>query len=370
MAASTPLASEASHPSPIQFYRTTCVKKLAGSPSLTSIPSTYAFTKAPQEDEAVSEDPEDPIPVIDFSLLAYGTPDQRSTIIQELGRACKDWGFFMVINHGVPERLLERVIEGISGFFDLTEEEQIREFEGKNVLNTSKSVTSFNTSSDKVFFWRDFLKLIIQHPHHHHFPNEPAGFREILLEYSKRSREVAMGLLKGISMSLGLGDTYIENTMNLQSGLQVLAANLYPPCPEPELAIGLPPHSDHGLLTLLIQNGISGLQVQHQSKWVNVNSIPNAFVVNVADQMEIMSNGKYKSVMHRAFVNEKATRISVATNFGPPLEMVVNPAPELVHPETNAPAYTGIKYGEYMELQKSNKVYGKSCLDHVRILSA
>jgi isopenicillin N synthase-like dioxygenase len=96
-----------------------------------------------------------------------------------------------------------------------------------------------------------------------------------------------MGLLKGISLSLGLEDTYIQNALNLESGLQILITNLYPPCPEPELAIGLPPHSDHGLLTLLLQNGISGLQVQHQSKWVNVDSTPNAFVVNIGDQMEV-----------------------------------------------------------------------------------
>jgi isopenicillin N synthase-like dioxygenase len=94
-------------------------------------------------------------------------------------------------------------------------------------------------------------------------------------------------------MSLGLGDTYIENALNLESGLQILIANLYPPCPEPELAMGMPPHSDHGLLTLLIQNGISGLQVQHQSKWVNVNYIPNSFIVNVGDHMEVNPKSIY-----------------------------------------------------------------------------
>ena len=83
-----------------------------------------------------------------------------------------------------------------------------------------------------------------------------------------------------------------------------------------------------------------------------------------------MSNGKYKSVLHRAFVNQKATRISIATVIGPPLDTVVGPAPELIHHETNAPAYTGIKYKEYMQLQQSNQLDGKSCLDHVRILPA
>ncbi|XP_059448280.1 2-oxoglutarate-dependent dioxygenase 19-like [Corylus avellana] len=342
------------------------IKALAESPGLTSIPPKYTFTRSPN-DEAVSDDPEESIPIIDFFLLTSGTPDQRSKTIHQLGKACQDWGFFMVINHGVPESLMKAMTDVCGEFFNLTEEEK-REYGGKHVLDSIRCGTSINASVDKVLFWRDFVKFFV-HPQFHS-PSKPAAFREISLEYSKRSRELAMELLKGISMSLELGDTYIQNALNMESGLQILIANLYPPCPEPELAIGLPPHSDHGLLTLLIQNEISGLQVQHQSKWVNVNSTPNAFVVNIGDQMEIMSNGKYKSVVHRAFVNEKATRISMATIIGPPLDSVVGPAREFVHRENNAPAYTGMKYKEYMHLQQSHQIDAKSCLDHVRILPA
>ncbi|KAG6711029.1 hypothetical protein I3842_05G033100 [Carya illinoinensis] len=120
----------------------------------------------------------------------------------------------------------------------------------------------------------------------------------------------------------------------MELGLQLFISNFFPPCPQPELAMGLPPHSDPTLLTLLINNGISGLQLQRQGKWVNVNSIPNAFMVIFGDQMEIMSNGKYECAVHRATVNEKATRMSIAMLFGPALETVVGPAPELVDNET------------------------------------
>lgn len=75
--------------------------------------------------------------------------------------------------------------------------------------------------------------------------------------------------------------------MNLDSGLQMLAANLYPPCPQPDLAMGMPPHSDHGLLNLLIQNGVSGLQVLHNGKWINVSSTSNCFLVLVSDHLEV-----------------------------------------------------------------------------------
>ena len=112
---------------------------------------------------------------------------------------------------------------------------------------------------------------------------------EVVQEYSKRSREVTMELLKAISESLGFEQSYIEKAMNLKSGFQLFAANLYPPCPQPELAMGIPAHTDHGLLTLLIENGIGGLQIQHNGTWFHVNPLPNSFLVNTADQLEVNS---------------------------------------------------------------------------------
>ena len=74
----------------------------------------------------------------------------------------------------------------------------------------------------------------------------------------------------------------------MESGFQQFAANLYPSYPNPESAIGLPAHSNHGLLTFLIENGIGGLQIYHNNKWVNANAIPNAFFVNIGDHMEVI----------------------------------------------------------------------------------
>lgn len=112
---------------------------------------------------------------------------------------------------------------------------------------------------------------------------------ELSSEFCKKSREVIWELLRGISESLGLEADYLDKALNVESeGLQIFIANLYPPCPQPELALGMPPHSDHGLLTLLIQNGITGLQVQRRNgKWVNVNAIPNSLLFNTGDHLEV-----------------------------------------------------------------------------------
>ena len=115
-------------------------------------------------------------------------------------------------------------------------------------------------------------------------------YREVAYEYSSKIREVRKTLLQGISESLGLEATALENYTGFDSGFQVFVVNLYPPCPQPELALGMPPHTDHGLLTLLYQNGIGGLQVKHDGKWVNVDPQPNCLIVNVADQLEVGLN--------------------------------------------------------------------------------
>ena len=81
---------------------------------------------------------------------------------------------------------------------------------------------------------------------------------------------------------------------------------------------------------------------------------------------QILSNGKYKSVVHRAIVNDDATRISLAFVNGPCLDTVVRPAPELVQGH-DQPVYTGMKYKEYLELQQSSRAYMKPCIDFIRI---
>ena len=338
------------------------VKTLAESADFSSsIPSTHAFYTT-SNDLASSKEDEDSIPIIDFSLLTSTNPDERSKAIQLLGKACEDWGFFLLVNHGVDT---DAIIEAAKKFFDLTDEEKT-EFKGKHALDTIIYGTSFNTSEslEKVFFWRDFIKTVA-HPAFH-CPNKPSGFSQAVNEYTKELRRLTDELLKAVSESLGLEPLYAHKAMNMGSTFQQFAANFYPPCPNPENAIGLPAHSDQGLLTFLIQNGINGLQIYHNDKWVSVDANINAFSVNTGDQMEIMTNGKYKSVIHRALVNNKTTRISVASPCGPSLDTVVNPAPELVS-KTNPAAYSGMKYQEYLGLKYSNRTGGKTSLDHVRI---
>ncbi|KAK4340049.1 hypothetical protein RND71_041511 [Anisodus tanguticus] len=341
------------------------IKQLAESLEFRSIPCNYIHSTN-NSSESSATDPHDSnlIPIVDFSLLTSHDPHQRSTAIHHLTKACQDWGFFMVVNHGIPENLMKAVIDSTHEFFNLPEEEKL-EYAGKHVLDPIRFGTSFNASKENVFFWRDYLKVFV-HPHFHS-PTKPQGYRDSMAEYSEKIRKVARKLLAGISESLGLEESFLDKALNLESGLQIFVGNYYPPCPQPELTMGMPPHSDHGLLTLLIQNQVGGLEVQHQGKWINVNALPNSILVNTGDHLEIFSNGKYKSNVHRAVVNNKETRISIVTPHGPSLETVVRPASPLVDKDSSPAAYIPTKYRDYLELQQSNILDGKSCLERVKI---
>lgn len=79
----------------------------------------------------------------------------------------------------------------------------------------------------------------------------------------------------------------IVKCSDFDSGFQKFQVNLYPPCPRPDLALGLPPHTDNGFFTILTQNGICGLQVKFNGKWVNVNPVPNCLLAVTGDQLEV-----------------------------------------------------------------------------------
>ncbi|KAI3983220.1 hypothetical protein MKX01_005186 [Papaver californicum] len=305
------------------------IKDLIESTELISVPSKHALPAKPEDLTMLTEEEEVEqvnIPVIDFSLLTSGSPDQRSKIIEELRNACLRWGFFMVVNHGVPESLKEELINSCMNFFDLSPEEK-SVYEGENgsdpcILDPIICGTNFNpAASENISFWRDYLRVLV-HPVFNS-PLKPESLSNVLSEYSKRSREVTKELLRAIMEGLGLELEDIEESLELNSGVQKFSANLYPPCPQPELAIGLPPHADRGLLTILVQNDVGGLQIKNKGKWVAVNAISNSIMVNTGDHMEILSNGKYKGVLHRAVVNNKKTRISLVMTNGPSTETYV-----------------------------------------------
>ncbi|KAL8116571.1 2-oxoglutarate-dependent dioxygenase 19-like [Apium graveolens] len=330
----------------------------------TAIPSNYAYFKNPEDSNGL---PGDCIPIIDYSLLISEDPDQQHKCVYELGKACRDWSFFLVKNHGISEKLYETLFEKWEEF-NLMSDDEKQEFKitTKGVLDRIRfGSNNFSTRYDKVRFWRDYLKLSV-HPDFNS-PHKPAGFSEILLELCTKQRELMKKLLGGVSKSLEVEESYLYDVAEMNKSVEFLATNRYRPCPQPELAIGIPPHTDFGLFTILASNGVAGLQIQQKGKWFNVIPHKNHLMVNLGDQMEVLTNGKYKSLVHRATLNCETVRLSIATTYGPEVNNYVVPAPKFVCDNIDPPAYRGMKYGDYLIADQSSTQNAVTSLDLVRI---
>ncbi|KAG8368628.1 hypothetical protein BUALT_Bualt15G0065400 [Buddleja alternifolia] len=335
------------------------VKVLAESSTLQSVPSQFTFAIDSKGSNS------DSIPIVDFSQLTSANPDQRSQALRELATVCEEWGFFVLINHGIPETLMKAIIDTSLEFFDLPEEEK-RRYEAKSALDPiiSGAGSVITTANQRIHMWRDFVKSDV-HPEFH-CPDKPQSLRDIVFEFSEKSRTMARKLLQGISENLELEEGYMDEVLQLDSCFQKYAVNFYPPCPQPDQAIGIPPHTDYGLLTFLIHNGIAGLQIQHNGEWFNTNSPHNSILVNTGDHLQIFSNGRYKSVKHRAVVNDEATRISVVMVNGAAPDAIVGPAAPLVERDGRA-LYRPMKFIEYVEKMLSNRL-GKGNLECLEII--
>ncbi|KAL0422419.1 UNVERIFIED_CONTAM: 2-oxoglutarate-dependent dioxygenase 19 [Sesamum latifolium] len=327
---------------PSNIVENSFVKALAESSTLNSVPSHFSFAN----DSTASHS--DSIPVIDFSLLASGTTHQRAKVLRDLDNACRDWGFFVLVNHGIPDSLLKNIKEASLEYFELPEEDKWR-YEAKSASDPIKSAVAASSIRPTTGFTCGGIT---------------SKSTEVLLEYSERTRKLARKLVEAVFDALELEQDYVYQVLKLDSSFQIFATNFYPRCPEPDQAIGIHTHTDPDLFTFLIHNGVAGLQIEHNGHWFNADSLQNSILVNAADQLQILSNGRYKSVKHRAVVNSEKERISIVVANGPAGEAVVGPAAPLVQKD-GRPLYHSMKYVEYVESQLTNsRVDGKSFLQH------
>nr|XP_009782598.1 PREDICTED: thebaine 6-O-demethylase-like [Nicotiana sylvestris] len=157
---------------------------------------------------------------------------------------------------------------------------------------------------------------------------------------------------------------------HFEGGKQSMRMNYYPKCPQPGVVMGLNPHSDGAGLTILLQlNEVEGLQIKKDGAWIPITPLPNAFVVNIADMLEILTNGIYKSVEHRPVFNPNKERLSVATFFEPRSDVNLSPAESLITPQ-NPQKFKHIgTVADYAKGFFSRQLGQRSYLDTMRIVT-
>ncbi|KAK9106499.1 hypothetical protein Syun_022510 [Stephania yunnanensis] len=339
------------------------VQELASTKGLKSVPDRYirpelAFDVVCVDDDSLK------IPVIDLSRLN----DDQQFAHEELAKlhhACQDWGFFQLINHGVCEDVIEKMKDDTKEFFKLPLEKKRAYAQLPNSIEGYGQ--AFVVSEEQKLDWGDMLfyrLLPVNERNIRLWPIQPPSFRETLDHYAAELRRVALVLFGLLAKNLGLEPEKL--TDHFKNGIQGVRMNYYPPSPQADKVLGISPHSDADALTLLVQvNQVQGLQIRRGGIWVPVEPISGALIVNIGDVIEIMSNGRYKSIEHRAVVNSKEERLSIAAFHSSSSNVDIGPIPDLV--KENDPNYITVSYGEFERHIITNKLDGKSLLDYMKI---
>lgn len=306
------------------------------------------------------------VPVVDLAGLV--DPAKRPSVVNEIKNACLRHGFFQIINHGIPQCILDGALSTALSFFNLPNEEKVKFMSNDVHKPVRYGTTSLKDGVDKV----QPLRVLLKHYAHplkdwiEQWPANPPEYRDNMGEYAVKVRKLAMELMGAITESLGIGPKYLEDKM--EEGMQVMGVNWYTPCPQPSPALGLPPHSDHGCLSIVLHCS-PGLEILDTSDdtWRLVLDIKGALQVIVGDHLEVLSNGSYKSVVHRVTLTSERTRISIASFHSLGLDEKMETAKELVD-EAHPKGYKESSFRDFLNfLSKNDTADAKSYIDTLKI---
>lgn len=159
-----------------------------------------------------------------------------------------------------------------------------------------------------------------------------------------------------------------ERERNLLMGSLRINMNYYPVCPNPELTVGVGPHSDVSTFTILLQDDVGGLYVRSStdSSWISVPPMKGSLVINVGDALQIMSNGRYRSVEHRVVASRAMNRISIPLFVNPTPTAVIGPLPEVLA-DGQKPLYKEVLYSDYVKNFYRNPHEGKKTVEFAQI---
>ncbi|CAA0820623.1 2-oxoglutarate (2OG) and Fe(II)-dependent oxygenase superfamily protein [Striga hermonthica] len=294
------------------------------------------------------------IPLIDLS----GPAICPSGLISQIGDACRDWGFFQAINHGVPAESRRNVELAARKFFALPKEEK-----NKVARDRANPFGYYDSEHTKnVRDWKEVFDFAVENPViaptlrepdrlelrelFNKWPQGTPELREACELHAIEMEKLAFKLLGLIALSLGLPEDRFNRFFKDQTSRVRL--NHYPPCPSPHLTLGVGRHKDTGVLTILAQDNVPGLQVKRKTdgEWILVKPTPDAYIINVGDIIQVWSNDKYESVEHRAVVNSDKERLSIPYFLYPAHYTWVEPVKELVD-EQNPARFKGYNWGKF-----------------------
>ncbi|XP_050364836.1 protein SRG1-like [Argentina anserina] len=311
-------------------------------------PERHHEKPAPLSSHRVSE----PLLSINMAKLRGNDRDEE---LAKLLRGAKTWGMVVLEGHGVAESVLNGVRDVVKEFFGLSFEEKKASVGSYVSVDNMGYGRNFVKSEEQPLDWIDRVTMKAAPAGAteglHVWPQRPSNFRHVIEQYVAEARHIFNDILEALAEAISLErHVFLRNFDPHESEINV-RVNYYPPCPRPDQALGLTPHTDASALTLLLQfEAGRGLQVLRDTKWVTVPWPKEAMLVNVGDLLEIMSNGMCKSPWHRVVTQMDVERFSVALFYNPSPQTEIEPIGiRALANEDDVEAYKKVVVGEYLQ---------------------
>ena len=278
------------------------------------------------------------LPVIDITPLR-GDADAaaRLAVAGAIRDASESAGFFHVVGHGIEPEVLDRLQVEARRFFDLPEAEK-RKIEmarggiaWRGWFPLRGELTSGRPDNKEGLYLGEELgaddpRVAAGWPMHgaNLWPDALPELRPAVTAFFDGARDAAAAVMEGVSLSLGLDAQYFARAY-LKRPTLLFRIFQYPPTPRSEWGVG--EHTDYGLLTLLAQDEIGGLEVKTRDGWIDVPPLPGALVCNIGDMLERLTGGRFVSTPHRVVNRSDRTRLSFPFFYDPDFEAIMTPAP-------------------------------------------
>ncbi|KAI5070478.1 hypothetical protein GOP47_0014821 [Adiantum capillus-veneris] len=290
-------------------------------------------------------------PKVDLSL-----PDEE--LVPILHSAASSWGFFRIFNHGIPETLLDSIATHALHFFGLPSSDKIAIARNPPAPLGYTSITKSAT----IKSWSEALHLMPGEVRIHSLFQRVPSFQESqsfsidVIKYFSLVGALANRIITLLFRGLMVDDEEIKLVFGSIDS-STLRINHYPVCPVADLTYGSPPHKDYGGLAILHQDEIGGLEVLKDGHWVAVEPEKGCLIVNIGDVIQMMSNGKYQSVLHRSLVKSSQPRLSFVFFHFPSDDSFIAPMSKLVTKDSPA-KYRSFYMKDYISMfaiaQKAN----------------
>lgn len=317
------------------------------------------------------------LPVIDISPLRTPGPlVSKIGVARAIESACRDSGFFYASGHGIPADLLARLDAASRRFFALPDSEklEIRMARGGRAWRGYFPVGGELTSGkpdmkEGVYFGTE---LPLNHPRVRSgvplhganlFPAQVPELRAVVLDYLEAATATAHALMEGLALSLHLDADYFRRTYTANPTILFRIFH-YPAMPAQSGDWGVGEHTDYGLLTLLAQDNLGGLQVKTTRGWIDAPPIKGTLACNIGDMLDRLTGGQYRSTPHRAKNISGRGRLSFPFFFDPDFDAEIVPLPGFAltaddrdtrWDKASVHAFSGT-YGDYL-LSKVSKVF-------------